>query len=225
MKNLPEYSVVIPAYNAAAFIGETIQSIINQTHPPSQIIVVDDGSEDDLAAVLDAIDAPLVLLRQANQGPGSATTRGLDAVKTEFAATTDSDDLWVPEKIEKQFAVLLADDDPKIVFSRMSVFGNSDPTETIHSGRFGWSRSTLFLSMKTYREVGPFIELPGFVGEVVEWIDRARFKKIKTVMIEECLAKRRVRPGSLSWSKNSLKDGYMAVVLQAMRRRKEAEGA
>lgn len=221
MKNLPDYSVVIPAYNAAAFIGETIVSVMAQTHPPMQIIVVDDGSDDDLAAALENLNAPIALFRQENRGPATATAHGFKEVKTGFVATVDADDLWQPDKIEKQFDVLFSDHNADIVFTRMSSFGKKAGAARVNDSRSGWGRSTMLLSLETYHRVGPFVDMPGFRGEMLEWIDRARSKSITTFMMEEPLAMRRLHPGSLSWGRSALQDkGYMEVVLRAMRRRK-----
>ena len=70
------YSVVIPAYNAAATIGQSVQSILEQTIRPQEIIVVDDGSTDNIAAAIAGMRAEITLIRQDNRGPGAATTAG-----------------------------------------------------------------------------------------------------------------------------------------------------
>ncbi|TIU46974.1 MAG: glycosyltransferase family 2 protein, partial [Mesorhizobium sp.] len=100
------YGVVIPAFNASGTIAETLRSVAAQTVRPELVVIVDDGSTDDLAAAIGGTDLPLQLLRQANAGPGSATTRGIAALTTPFIATLDADDLWLPTKIEDQLAYL-----------------------------------------------------------------------------------------------------------------------
>lgn len=94
------YSVVIPAYNAAATIGQSVQSILEQTIRPQEIIVVDDGSTDNIAAAIAGMRTEITLIRQDNRGPGAATTAGFRHVGTPFVATLDADDLWLPRKIE-----------------------------------------------------------------------------------------------------------------------------
>ncbi len=219
--NLPAYSVVIPAYNAAAFIGETIDSVMGQTHKPTQIIIVDDGSTDDLGAALAKPEAPLRLIRQKNTGPGHATTRGIEAVKTEFVATVDADDLWEPDKIEQQFAVLLGED-ADISFTRMRNFGADMQIAASNEQKSGWSRSTLLMRLGTFHKIGPIEDMPGFRGDMVDWFARARALGIKLHMLEAPLARRRIHKGSLSWQRDPAQDkGYMEIVLRAMRRRKE----
>ena len=218
--NLPAYSVVIPAYNAAAFISETLASVMAQSHPPSQIVIVDDGSTDDLSAALADVDAPISLMQQKNSGPGSATTRGMAAVKTEFVATLDADDLWEPRKIEQQFPALLSGV-AEMSFTRMRNFGADSHTVTSDENKSGWSRSTLLMRRETFDKIGPIEDMPGYRGEMVEWFARARALGVKMQMLEEPLALRRIHEGSLSWQRDPAHDkGYMEIVLRAMRRRK-----
>ncbi|RUU56242.1 glycosyltransferase family 2 protein, partial [Mesorhizobium sp. M7A.T.Ca.TU.009.01.1.1] len=103
---MASYGVVIPAFNAAATIGAALNSVLAQTAKAEAIVVVDDGSTDDTAAVIEAMNLPVRVLRQDNAGPGSATTRGIAALSTPLIATLDADDLWLPDKIEQQLAYL-----------------------------------------------------------------------------------------------------------------------
>jgi glycosyltransferase involved in cell wall biosynthesis len=98
-------SVVIPAYNAADTIGETLDSVIAQSYRRLQIIVVDDGSTDGTAAVVKrrmATAPHLQVLTQANQGVSAARNAGIKAARGAFVAFVDADDLWHPDKIALQ---------------------------------------------------------------------------------------------------------------------------
>ena len=77
-------SVIIPNYNRAALIGETLDNVFAQTRPPDEVIVVDDGSTDDSVAVIERYGARITLIRQANAGPGAARNRGLAAARGEL---------------------------------------------------------------------------------------------------------------------------------------------
>jgi glycosyltransferase involved in cell wall biosynthesis len=104
--NPPRVSVVIPTYNRARFLPAAIASIRAQTLPCSEIVVVDDGSTDDTAAVLAALGEGIVHLRQANAGPAAARNRGIHAASGELVALLDTDDRWCPNKIERQVELL-----------------------------------------------------------------------------------------------------------------------
>ncbi len=94
-------SVVIPAYNRAATIGRAIASVSEQTIAPHEIIVVDDGSDDATGEVVKSHEGVL-LLRQNRQGVSAARNNGVMMSEGDWIAFLDSDDAWVPEKLEKQ---------------------------------------------------------------------------------------------------------------------------
>ena len=104
---MPALSVVIPNYNRAALIGETLDNVLAQTRPPDEVIVVDDGSTDDSVSVIERYGKRVTLIRQANAGPGAARNRGLAAARGELIQFMDSDDLWSLNKLEAQERALI----------------------------------------------------------------------------------------------------------------------
>lgn len=113
-------SVVIPAYNAASYIAATIASVRAQTLRPAEIIVVDDGSTDDTVAVARA--AGLRVLEQKNMGVSVARNRGITAAAHPWVALVDADDLWEPDKLERQWASLAAAPSATFSFCDFSQF-------------------------------------------------------------------------------------------------------
>ena len=98
-------SVVIPTYNRARMVCRAIDSVRAQRHPPSEIIVVDDGSTDGTAALLTKrYGGAITLLRQENRGVAAARNSGVAAARGEWVAFLDSDDVWHPEKLQRQIA-------------------------------------------------------------------------------------------------------------------------
>lgn len=98
----PGVTVIIPAYNAAGCVGRAIESALAQTAPPQEILVVDDGSRDETAAVASRYPAPVRVIRKANGGPASARNLGARQARGEWLALLDADDTWRPQKLEKQ---------------------------------------------------------------------------------------------------------------------------
>jgi glycosyltransferase involved in cell wall biosynthesis len=92
-------TVVIPAYDSAALIEQAIRSVRLQTRPPAEILVVDDGSTDDTAAVAERAGATVI--RQANAGPGAARNAGVRAASSPLVAFLDADDWYTADKLEK----------------------------------------------------------------------------------------------------------------------------
>lgn len=214
------YGVVIPAFNAAATIAETLRSITAQTVQAETIVVVDDGSTDDTVAVIEALKLPVRLLRQENAGPGSATTRGIAALSTPFVATLDADDLWLPTKIERQLAHLNRLPGTSGVFTHWRTFRDDRPEVPEVTSVAGWSRTTMLIRREVADAVGPIVDPQGGRGEMIDWIARAREAGFVLDMLDEVLALRRIRPGSLSYGRDSTRDrGYLEVARLAMQRR------
>ena len=100
-------SVVIPAYNASAFLPRCLESVFAQTLKPDEVIVVDDGSTDNTGSVAAELGAKVVL--QENSGPSAARNTGIQNAAGEWIALLDADDLWAPEKLELQAARVRAE--------------------------------------------------------------------------------------------------------------------
>ena len=116
-------SVIIPTYNYGRFLAEAIASVQRQTVQDLEIIVVDDGSTDETPAVLSAIREPrLRSLRIANGGISAARNTGLELATGEYLAFLDADDRWVPDKLERQLALMESEPGLGLVFSNFSRF-------------------------------------------------------------------------------------------------------
>jgi glycosyltransferase involved in cell wall biosynthesis len=122
----PAVSVVIPAYNTARFIAETLDSVFAQTFTDYEIIVVNDGSPDTVA--LEKALAPyrrrIRYIVQSNRGLSGARNTGITAAGAELIALLDSDDIWEPEYLEHQLEVLRRDDDLAVVYPNATMFGD-----------------------------------------------------------------------------------------------------
>lgn len=115
---MPKFSVIIPAYNCEKFIAETIESVFNQTYLDFEIIVIDDGSTDRTKSLINQyLSDKIIYIFQENQGVSIARNRGIDIAKGEYIAFLDCDDLWLPEKLEKQLELLEKKPQIALVFS------------------------------------------------------------------------------------------------------------
>jgi len=102
----PLVSVIIPTFNRASVIGRAVENALHQTYRNVEVIVVDDGSTDDTEAQLQAFGDRVTFIRQENRGPSAARNRGIRQAKGEIVAFLDSDDLWLPNKLERQVALM-----------------------------------------------------------------------------------------------------------------------
>jgi len=166
-------SVIIPTYNYGRFVADAIKSVLDQTQPATEIIVVDDGSTDNTEAVVKDFGDSVRYLRQENAGVCAARNRGVAESHGELIAFFDADDTWEISKIQKQAA--LFDTDPQIglVHCGMREFdGDSGEFRELHvAGKEGWvaydlllweeasvivSGSAIMVSRKAFDEVGGF---------------------------------------------------------------------
>jgi GT2 family glycosyltransferase len=114
-------SVVVPAYNAAATLAATLDSLLAQTEPAVEIIVVDDGSKDDTRGVLARYGGRVKGILQTNSGVSAARNRGVAESSGEWVAFCDADDLWDPDKLRVAAAVLRARPEANMLFHDFSI--------------------------------------------------------------------------------------------------------
>ncbi len=124
-------SVIIPAYNAAKFLATAIDAALQQTLPPHEIIVVDDGSKDATPEICARYAGRIVSIRQANKGEAGARNTALAIATGEFIALLDADDTCAPDRLERQVSALRAQPSAVACYSGHWVFGDNGVT-----GRF-----------------------------------------------------------------------------------------
>ena len=215
------YSVVIPAFNAAETISEAIQSVLDQTLAPQEVIVVDDGSADDTARIAEGLGGVVQVIRQDNTGPGRATSTGMAQAHSPFIAFLDADDIWLPTKIDVQREAAEQHPDASLFFTKQQQFRHADPQRTLGAIREGRNRSTLLIRRVVYDTVGDMIDPVGGRGDAVDWLARANESGFQSHLTDEVLCLRRVIPTSLSYGRDHTKDrGFLEVAYRAMQRRK-----
>ncbi len=119
MPDLPfRYGVVVPTYNGARFLPRCLAAVFAQTLPPAEVVVVDDASTDDPAAVVAALGLPVRVVRHpVNRGLPATRNTGIQALNTEFVALLDCDDEWRPGKLAAQMALFAAAPDLDLVYA------------------------------------------------------------------------------------------------------------
>lgn len=123
MNKIPTISVIITTYNRADLLPRAIDSVLNQTYKDFELIIVDDGSTDNTREIVENFkqkDSRMVYIYQENQGLPSALNKGLSVVRGEFIAFLDSDDEWLPLKLEKQYLILKENNK----YSGVTCYGN-----------------------------------------------------------------------------------------------------
>lgn len=194
-------SVIIPVYNGAHFIAEALRNVQSQGYPDLEIIVVDDGSTDDLDAALRDSGVPHRLLRQANRGPAAARNAGIRAATGEWLAFLDADDLWTPGALRQLAQNLLLHHDASVIHGKIATL-HRDPVGgawvLVTSARDGFPFSIVagIFKREVFDHVGGFDEELRY-GEDFEWFARLQAGS-SARMIPEVITHRRLHESNMT---------------------------
>ncbi|HTS50320.1 MAG TPA: glycosyltransferase family A protein [Bryobacteraceae bacterium] len=223
-------SVIIPVRNGELYLAEAIDSVLKQTYPPHEVIVVDNGSTDGsrraaerFARLVRVIDEPVPSIARARNA-------GVQAASGDLIAFLDADDLWDPPKLARQIDVLEQQAEVDLVFTWMRDFISPELTEAQRVGLAGrgayegWHASTMLCRTSALHAAGPMPEIP--LGEFIAWYGVAQSAGLHSHMISDVLAKRRMH---LQNTTRGLEDrnGYLQaakLVLDSKRARGRAPG-
>ena len=209
-------SVIIPCYNAEKTIKETIESVLAQTYQDIEIIVVDDGSTDHSKEIIESFGSKVLYFYQENGGQSAARNTAIHHSSGKYLAFLDSDDLWMPEKLEKQLALMQQEgvdwcycDCEYFLDSTGKSIGNY--SNLVHPPKTGLVAETLLMgnfiasptpvvSKKIIEEAGNFNESFQFGEDWDEWIRIAMISPI--VYQPEILTKHRIHENSVTYMKD-----------------------
>lgn len=224
----PTFSVIVPAYQAADTVGEAVASALQQTVPPLEVIVCDDGSTDELEDALTPYRERIVLLRKQHGGAASARNHALRAAAGEFVVTLDSDDLLLPECLEALGELgatrpdldllstdALFDAEGEIVgrFYDQNRFAIEDQREAILRGCFvGWPAAR----RERLLAAGGFDESLSVAHDWDAWL-RLILDGARAGLVPDALFRYRLRPGSLTSARARSLRERVAVLDKAAR--------
>jgi glycosyltransferase involved in cell wall biosynthesis len=232
-------SVIIPAFNAAAHIRQTLNSVLAQTYQEIEVIVVDDGSSDATSAIIEefvARDSRFQLVRQSNAGVGAARNAAIRSARGKYVAPLDADDFWVPEKLEKQVArmeqcgnetgmvycwsTLIDKDGKRVGFSHPYTLEGRLRHVLVLKNLIGNASAPLFRAAALER-VGLYstrAEQEGAQG-CEDWDLALRIAEIFSVrVVPECLVAYRQNGSSMSVHANSMAASFVFAMRRARQR-------
>lgn len=221
-------SVIIPAYEAARTLGETLESVLRQTTPVTEVIVVDDGSTDRTADVALSFSG-VRLLRQKNAGPGAALNTGAAEASGDFLVFLDADDLLMADAVASHLACFVdnAEADAAVGFMEEFVCPSEDAAAATEfrprACQPGWLSGATALRAETFRRVGLF-DAKLRAGHWIDWMDRAKLAGLRFCVHDTIVLRRRLHSGSLSM-KSGIKNGkgLLSAARNALLRRRAAE--
>lgn len=228
----PHVSVVIPALDVAEHIGDSIESVLAQTHPPYEVIVVVDGPDNATADAVAAFGEPVRMIRrETTEGPATARNRGIREARAGLIAFNDSDDVWLPEKLERQVAAFRANPSLACSLTRLELFWEDEVAweeDTVReAGRAdgvpGYATITMLAPRSTFDRVG-LLDEDRWHSDAVEWLMRVREAGLAIEMIDEVLVRHRRRPDSLSREVDRGSREFLTLVRERLAKRQGQPG-
>jgi glycosyltransferase involved in cell wall biosynthesis len=221
-------SAIVPVRDGELYIAEAIDSILAQTRPPDQVIVVDDGSRDGTAARIQGYDDPVTLIRRAPEGVGAAVNAGVDAADGDLVSFLDADDLWTERKLELQCEVLAADPALDMVFGRVEQFVSPDLTDAersrlrmVDGAQPAKLKGTMLVRRRALEQVGRF-PTEWRVADFIDWYARAQDRGLREGMLDEVVLRRRLHRSNLGRSGTEARTEYASAMGALLRRRRRS---
>lgn len=228
-------SIVIPAYNSADFIRETLDSCLAQTYKHIELIVIDDGSSDETVEIMQSYGDKVHLIQQRNSGPAIARNTGIANAAGEYIQFCDSDDVLDPQKIERSMAIMLDKPDVALVYSQMQAVDEEGqilssmspvPDESfltvnnlfctiLQANGSPIQTSTILVRKSALETVGKYRADPDHIC-AEDWDLLLRLAgKFQFAGISETLVKYRLRRGALSTKTLSMAEGRLKTIQYA----------
>jgi glycosyltransferase involved in cell wall biosynthesis len=231
MRAEPRVSAVIAVRDGERFLAEAIESVLAQTRPCFELIVVDNGSRDRSREIAASYGPPVVVTSEPRPGIGPARNAGLAAARGDFLAFLDYDDCWDPRKNELQIAAFQRDPELDVVFGHVQQFADPSYDPALHGALRIPSEPQpgLFLPAQMARRdawerVGPWrSDLK--LSDGLEWLLRARSLGLREAMIPETVLRRRVHGANHTRLHTQDRVEFARFLKQAIdeRRRRAAE--
>lgn len=217
-------SVIIPVYNGAEFLPDAVASVRAQAYAALEIIVVDDGSTDHTAQVVQTLGNGIRYLYQPNQGPAAARNVGLAAAQGELIAFLDADDLWPVDKLAQQLPALAAAPETAIVWGCTQICayqGDASEFPPLAPEWFPLLGSTL-CRRAVFQQVGGFEPTLRY-AEDVDWFIRLREQQIVVQKLPAIGLLYRLRAGSMTHGKAIVELGLFDSIRRSLQRRRAGE--
>ncbi|WCT74941.1 glycosyltransferase [Sphingomonas naphthae] len=221
----PPLSVIIPVFNGAHFLPQAVQSILAQQYPTAEIIVVDDGSTDDIERVVAALPVEVRFLRQTNAGPASARNRGIRNASGDLIAFLDVDDLWPVDRLASLIAALGEDRDVAIGRGQLARIDPDDPAAYSFVGNpgeaFPYYIGAALYRREAFTRVGLFDEDMIF-GEDQDWYRRAEEVGLGVTRVEQISLIVRRHGANMTHGKSAVEMNELRAIKKALERRRAA---
>jgi glycosyltransferase involved in cell wall biosynthesis len=226
MKKKHTISVIIPVYNCEKFISEALESVINQTYKPFEIIVMDDGSTDRTAEIVQQFEGVSYFCKE-NSGISSTLNSGIRKVTGDLIAFLDADDYWALDKLEKQVQLLDQNAEVDAVFGYhkrffSKTFQELSEDELADSKRVlpGYFKAAMLIRKDSFYKVGLFDESIK-MGDFLDWYRRASDFGLKMEILNQIVFYRRIHGENSSLKNKANITDYVRIMKASIDRRRK----
>lgn len=220
-------SVIIPVFNGENYLTEAIESVLNQTYQALELIIIDDGSTDGTSQIVGEYNEQIIYVLKEHSGIGDTLNRGISKAQGKYIAFLDADDLWVENKLDLQIASINKSD-VDMIFGYIQQFISPELNEKEKLRIYcpdgaipGYSRDTILIKKKTFIQVGLF-SANYRVGEFIDWYMRAQNIGLKSFMLANIVAKRRLHQTNIMRQDYQMKIDYVRILKAGLDRRRNS---
>lgn len=216
-------SVIIPVYNGARYLAETLDSVFAQTVPADEIVVIDDGSTDNSPDILNSLKGRLTIRRQENQGVAAARNAGLAIASGDLISFIDQDDIWPADRNRILLDALQADPAAEVACGRVEILYQRstpplDPRQHLAAHR-EYLMGSLLIRSRLFKALGPLNTSVDYADDTDFWFRRAE-AEIPTVYLDAVTLIYRLHDTNTSLDSSRSNGLFLTVLRERLKRRR-----
>ena len=220
-------SVIIPVYNGSQYLATALESVLAQTYPLHEIIVIDDGSTDSSPDILRSYGERLRVTRQDNRGVAAARNAGLLQVTGDVINFIDQDDLWPAGRTAALVSALLSDSAALVAAGQVEILYERsqprNPLDNFDTAVREFYLGSLCIRKEVFERLGPFHTGIGYADDT-DFLMRRREANIKTTYVDGVTLQYRLHETNTSFYRSVTNAHLMAALRESLRRRRMKEG-
>ena len=226
-----QVSCIVPVWNGERYLREALDSILTQTRPPDEIVVVDDGSRDGSADIVASYGSRVRYVFQENAGSAAARNRGVVDSRGALVCFLDQDDRWAPRKLEWQIQEIERQPQVDVCIGQVELFWVAElegegARYRAHARGLrvqGYTAPAMLVRRAAFERVGAFNPALTF-GDATDWFLRAIDLGLRITVLPEVVLYHRMHSSNLTRRRESSKREFVRIVKATLDRRRRAEG-
>lgn len=219
-------SVIIPFYNSEKYLEEAVNSVLRQNTEIIEILLIDDGSEDNSLKVAEKFLPQVNIFRQHNSGAAAARNYGVNQSKGDIIAFLDADDIWTDHHLEVLVKPLLTQNHVEIVFGKIEAFISPEligqvsvNLDSVNNIEKGYLPQSCIIRKSVFNKIG-YMDSTLELGEFIDWFSRAKDSGVNYVSIPEVVTYRRIHKTNQGMLKKAHYRDYLKLLHSSIARKK-----